>query len=93
MGLVKSLVLAYKSDFATIERATLIHEEIKLYLRDRLRVSPMELDEIVQKVTDDKIMSQRVLDAVGFCSTEDPAKVLDHNNIYDALLHELNKRL
>ncbi len=93
MGLLKSLLLAYKSDSAAIEEATLIHEEIKFFLRDQIRVSPKELDGVTQKVTADKIMSQRVLDAAGFLSIADPPKILDHNKIYDALLHELNKRL
>ena len=93
MGLLKSLFQAFRSDSLAFQKAVNIHQDIQRILGDKITVSPIELDNAVQMITGDKIMSQRVLDAAGFTVVYDLPKVIDYNKIFDAILHELNKRL
>jgi hypothetical protein len=92
MGFLKSLLLAAKSDTRAYNEAIKIHNEIQMILGMQSSVSPIELDQVVILITNDKIISQRVLEAVGFSDVNCESRAIDYNNIFDAILEELNKR-
>ena len=92
MGLIKSLIQAAKSDTQAYNEAMRIHNEIQMRLGGQSSITPIELDSIIQILTNDKILSQRVLQAIGFKSKDDNAKPINYNKLFDAILEELNKR-
>lgn len=93
MGLLKSLFLAAKSDTNAYNEAMRIHNEIQMRLEMQNIVSPSDLDKTVQAITNDKIISQRVLEAAGFIDMYCESKPINYNRIFDAILEELNKRI
>jgi len=92
MGLIKSLFLAAKSDTRAYNEAMRIHNAIQIRLSGLDSVSPIQLDQAIQDISGDKIISQGVLQAVGFKSIIDSHKPIDFNKLFDAILMELNKR-
>lgn len=92
MGLLKSLYLSLKSDSQVLDMAKRIHDDIQSTTGYKSSISPIELDKAVMLITDDKIITQRVLQAAGFENMYDNPKPIDFNKVFDAILEELNKR-
>jgi len=93
LGLIKSLIQAAKSDTQAYNEAMRIHNEIQMRLGGQSSITPIELDSTIQILTNDKILSQRILQAIGFKSKYDNAKPINYNKLFDAILEELEKRL
>ena len=92
MGLLKSLILAAKSDTRAFNQARRLENEINRRLSGQTKISPIQLDHVILEITNDKIISQVVLQAVGFQNINDNSMIIDYNKVFDAILLELNKR-
>jgi len=92
MGLLKSLFLTLKSDSQSFDKAKQIHDKIQVITGYKSALSPLELDEAVMTVTNDKVIARRVLQAVDFKTMFERPKPIDFNLVFDAILEVLNNR-